>query len=96
MIEKDHEDFNNSTKCLICKKAYEGGKVEVKDQDHVTGKYRGSAHQERNLNFSLSKKFFMFHNLQNHDSQLIFQEIRKYNFKINAIPKTIEKDMFYN
>ena len=63
MTEKDHEDFNNSTKCWICKKACEGGKVKVKDQDHVTGKYRGSAHQECNLNFILTKKFFaMFHN----------------------------------
>ena len=96
MTEKDHEDFNNSTKCWICKKACEGGKVKVKDQDHVTGKYRGSAHQECNLNFILTKKFFaMFHNQQNYNSQLIFLEIRKYDFKTNAIPKTIEKDMFY-
>ena len=28
----------------------------MKDHDHVTGKYRGSVHQECNLNRSLSKK----------------------------------------
>ena len=33
----------------------------------------------------------MFHNLQNYDSHRIFQEIEKCNFKINIIPKTIEK-----
>ena len=37
----------------------------------------------------------MFHNLQNYDSDLIFQEIGKYNFKINVIPKTTEKYMSF-
>ena len=32
----------------------------------------------------------MFHNLRNCDSHLIFQEIGKYNFKIDVISKTIE------
>ena len=38
----------------------------------------------------------MFHNLQNYDSLLIFQEVGKYDFKINAIPKTVEKYMNFN
>ena len=29
MTEKDPEDFNNSTKCWICKKAYAEVKVKV-------------------------------------------------------------------
>ena len=33
----------------------------------------------------------MFHDLQNYDSCLIFEEIGKYNFIINVIPKIIEK-----
>ena len=50
-------------------------------------------HQESNLNLSLTKKVpFVFHNnLQNYDSHIAFQEIGKYNFKINFIPKTVEK-----
>ena len=39
MAEKDYEDFNNSTKCWICKKSFEEGEVKVKDHDHVTEKY---------------------------------------------------------
>ena len=31
------------------------GEVKVKDHEHITGKYRGYAHQDCNLNFSLSK-----------------------------------------
>ena len=62
----------------------------VQNHNHVTGKYRGSAHEECNLNFSLNKKVsVVFHKLQNFDSHLVFQEIRKCNFKINVLPKTI-------
>ena len=56
MTKKDHEDFESSTKCCICNKAYEEVKVKIKDHDHITGKYQGSAHQQCNLHLSLSKK----------------------------------------
>ena len=38
----------------------------------------------------------MFHDLQNYDSHLIFQELGTYNFKINVIPKAIEKYMSFS
>ena len=43
MSKKDQEDFNNSTKCWICKKAYEEDEVKVKDHNHITGKFRESS-----------------------------------------------------
>ena len=53
--------------------------------------------QERKLNLNLNKRIpAVFHILQNYDLDLIFQEIGKYNFKINAMPKTIEKYEFYH
>ena len=52
--------------------------------------------QERKLNLNLNKRIpAVFHILQNYDLDLIFQEIGKYNFKINVIPKTIEKYMSF-
>ena len=36
---------------------------------------------------------FVFHNFRNYDLRLIFQEIGKYDFKINVISKTMEKYM---
>ena len=56
MTEKDHENFHNSAKCCICKKISWEDEVNLKDHDHVAGKYWESAHQECNLNLSLSKK----------------------------------------
>ena len=55
LTKKDHEIFKNFTKCWICKNAYEEGEVKVKHQDHITGKHRGSAHQECKLKLSLWK-----------------------------------------
>ena len=70
--------------------------MKVKDHDGITGKYQGSANQECNLNVSLNKKIpVVFHNLQNYDSNLSFQEFGKCKFKINIIPKTIEKYMAF-
>ena len=46
----------------------EEGEMKIKNHDHVTGKYRQSENQERNLNLSLSKKMpHVFHNVQNYD-----------------------------
>ena len=87
MTEKTHEEFKNSTKYWICKKGYEEGEVKVNDHDHITGKHCGSKHQECNLNLSL----IIFQNLQNYDLHHVFQKVGKYNFKINVIPKKIEK-----
>ena len=56
ITNKDDEDIENSTKCWICKKDYEKGRVKVKDHYHITGKYKGSPDQECNLNLSLIKK----------------------------------------
>ena len=73
MTKKEQEDFKNSAKCWICKKTYEEDEVEVKDYNHITGKYQESVHQECNLNLSLGKNVpAVFHNLQNYDSHPIF------------------------
>ena len=65
--------------------------MKIKHHDDITEKYQGSVHQKCNLNLSLIKKIpVVFHNLQNYDLHLIFQEVRKFDFKIN-IPKMTEK-----
>ena len=85
MTEKDNEDFNNSTELWICKRAYEEGEVKVKDNNHVTRKY---AHQECNPNLRSKKKSLAVvgHNLQSYINIII----RRYNIKINPIPKPIK------
>ena len=38
MTRKDHEDFKSSTKCQICKKAFEEGKLKVNNDNHIIRK----------------------------------------------------------
>ena len=49
--QKDHEDYNNTTKCHICDGELKGDKV--LNHDYLNGKLRGAAHNECNLNYKL-------------------------------------------
>ena len=78
MAKEDHEDFNNSTTCWICEKSFKNFDVKVKDHVHINGKYGNAAHLDCKLNLTLTKKLcIVFHNIQNYDSNLIFQEVGK-------------------
>ena len=110
MTDEDEESFQRAEKCHICKTPYIESDVRVRDHCHVTGKYRGSAHEGCNLNFYLTDKIpVVFHNLKGYDSHFIMQEIgnivkmnayfdeegNKYEMKINVIPCNMEKYMAF-
>ena len=64
----------------------------VRDLCHVTGKFRGAAHWDCNINFQLTKKFpVIFHNLRGYDSHLIFNELDKFDIEISVIRNRLEK-----
>ena len=66
-------------KCHICGKEFTGKDVRVRDHCHITGKFRGSAHQERNLRLRIKPEDIeipvIFHNLRGYDSHFIMQQI---------------------
>ena len=68
----------------------------MRDHCHITGKFRGAAHWNCNINFQLTKKVpVIFHNLRGYDSHLIFNELDKFDVKINVIPNGLEKYMAF-
>ena len=79
MTKEDEEKFQKSDKCHICSKKFTDKDIKVRDHCHITGKYRGSAHQECNLQLRVDvekiKIPVIFHNLRGYDSHLIMQEI---------------------
>ena len=79
MTEQDIKDFESANKCHICDKTYVGKDVRVRDHCHVTGRFRGSAHQECNLKLQISagklKVPVVFHNLRGYDSHFLMQEM---------------------
>ena len=93
-----HEEeiaFQNATMCHICDKTADENDRFVKDHCHITGVYRGPAHNSCNLNYKINitkyKIPVVIHNLRNYDSHLIIQGIRDQFDKINVIPSNMEK-----
>ena len=61
---------------------------------HVTGKFRGAAHNKYNIKLRLPKKLLiMFHNLKVYDRHIIFKELNNFDIDIAVIPKGIDKYM---
>jgi len=79
MTETDEEGFKKAKECHICEKKYTEKDIRVRDHCHITGKYRGSAHQECNLKLKINpdniKIPVIFHNLKGYDSHFIMQKI---------------------
>ena len=92
MSEEEEHLFELGNNCWICRKLIDNDEEKVRDHCHVTGKFRGAAHQSCNINFLLTKKApIIFHNWRGYDSHLIFNERDKFDVKINVIPNGLEK-----
>ena len=79
MTEEDEVDFRKATKCHICDRQYQDKDIRVRDHCHITGEFRGSAHQDCNLKLQINPETIkipvFFHNLRGYDSHFIMQQI---------------------
>ena len=79
MTEVDEQHFKTMDGCHICGEKYTDKDVHVRDHCHITGKFRGSAHQECNLKLRIKPENLkipvIFHNLLGYDSHFIMQQI---------------------
>ena len=96
LTSMEEEEFAAATECHICRKYFTKDDVRVRDHCHITGKYRGAAHNRCNRSFRLTNKIpVIFHNLKGYDSHLIMQEIKKFKMNISVIPNNLEKYMAF-
>ena len=51
MSEEEENFFQQSNSCWICKKFINDDDKKVRDHCHKTGKFRGAAHWDCNINF---------------------------------------------
>ena len=97
MTKENNKDFKNSAKCWICDNGYVDNDVKVKDHCDTTGKCRGSAHKDFNINLKLNDKIpVVLHNLKNCDFHVILQDLGKFSLKINVIPIDLQNYMSYS
>ena len=96
MTKEEKDEFENLTQFQVYNNDYINNDVKVRDFCHITGKYRGSAYRDCNINIKFNHKIpVIFHNLKNYDSHLIMQELDRFNLKIKVIPNGLQKYMSF-
>ena len=89
---EDEKIYHNSHICWKHKQELNTDKV--RDHCHVTGKFRGAAHNKCNLKLLIPRKLpIIFHDLQGYDGHIIFKELNNFDVDIAVIPKGIDKYM---
>ena len=93
MTREDWLAFRIAETCHVCDKPFEGDCV--RDHCHITGKYRGAAHNACNLKLRLNPKTtsfsVVFQNLRGYDSHLLMQAMSKVECRVSCIPNNTEK-----
>ena len=92
MSVKDEEKLQSCNKCWICNKSFTEEDKKVRHYDQMTGKIRGCAYSNCNINLRLTKNVLVIIcNLGGYDRHSITQEINNFNVEITVIPDQLEK-----
>ncbi|KYN30222.1 hypothetical protein ALC57_00316, partial [Trachymyrmex cornetzi] len=93
LSSEQRETLHSATHCHVCEKPFAPDDNRVRDHCHLTGRYRGPAHSNCNLNYKNSYFIpIVFHNLSGYDSHFIIKEIATaYEGSIELLPITKEK-----
>ena len=96
LTEEEEVQFQLSTHCHICGRGKEEEEEFVRDHCHLTGTFRGAAHNECNMKYNLQVENFKLnifaHNMTGFDSHLILSAIDpKRHGNIKCIPRTEER-----
>ena len=95
VTEENEEDYRNDNICRFCEKFIESDKV--RDHCHLTGKFRGPAHNKCNINVTQKQSNFIpfiFHNFSNYDCHMFFKKLidkKKDKVDFDIIPKRNEE-----
>ena len=86
--EEDEKAFMCQNVCNICEKEFKLGELRARDHCHLTGKFRGAAHNDCNLNYQLPTHIpVVFHNLSGYDTHMF---IKKLTGWVGCIPNNEE------
>ena len=95
MTQVDEQHFKTMDGCHISGEKYTDKDVRVRDHCHITGKFRGSAHQECKLKLRIKPENIeipvIFHNLRGYNSHFIMQQIGEIAYKHGYTNKKGEK-----
>jgi hypothetical protein len=74
MNMEDQQNYDAAVDCHICEGRLDGDKV--LDHCHLTGNYRGAAHNDCNINYKVPTFYpVIFHNLSGYDAHLFIRNL---------------------
>ena len=91
--DDDKRKYKESTNCHICGNSeFTEKDWKVRDHCHISGKFRGAAHNTCNMRFRVAKFTpVFFHNLSGYDSHLFVKNLAVTEGDIRCIPNNEEK-----
>ncbi|XP_026830160.1 uncharacterized protein LOC113563142 [Ooceraea biroi] len=94
LTRDERENFNSAIHYHICEKPFAPDDTRIRDHCHLTGRYRGPAYMNCNLNYKDSYTIpIVFHNLSGYDAHFIIKELAN-NFKGNVDVLPITKENY--
>lgn len=88
----ERNNFLLATTCYMCEKPFIENDKKVIDHCHLTGKYRGPAHNSCNYRSQIPRFVPVFcHNLSGYDSHFIIKELGYDTKLVEVIPNSVEK-----
>ena len=93
LTEQEIIAHDNAKICHICEKCFNEDNIIIRDTCHYTGKYRGPAHNARNLQYRVSQKIpVVFHNGSRYDFHLVIKQLAKdFDGPFNCLGENTEK-----
>ena len=92
MTMHDKLVYDNSTLFHICNEELDEDRV----RDHLSGKFRGAAHEICNLKYKFPKFFpFVIHNLSGYDRHLFIKTLGNSEGDISCIPNNQENYIYF-
>ena len=95
--KKEQLEAKKQKNCLFCGNSLlqKNFRDAVKDHCHITGRYRGAAHNECNLKLRINPKTYqipvVFHNLRGYDAHHLMQAMSKLEKEVKCIANNMEK-----
>ena len=92
MSQEEEVQFEQAEECWLCEQPFTEDTAlhKVRDHEHLTGKYRGAAHNICNINVKQKSSSFVpifFHDFSGYGCHLIFEELLIQAFEKGYEPK---------
>jgi hypothetical protein len=93
MLPVEEASYQAAKVCYLCSQDFQGTNIKVRDHDHVTGRFRGAAHQRCNLLLRKQYKIPIFlHNFRGYDCHVLVAALGLHkDRKITVIGQGMEK-----